>query len=140
MLLNNKIGIQPMSKDKKPRLLPRIRIMAGQEIALGPGKVDLLEAIDRTGSISAAARELGLSYRRAWDLVDAMNRCFQVPLVEPVTGGKGGGGAHLSDLGKKAAKLYRRMEVKTHTVVRAEWDEIQKSIRTIVKPSVSSRR
>ena len=124
-----------MSNDQKPRLLPRLRIMMGQEIALGPGKVDLLEAINRTGSISSAARELGLSYRRAWDLVDAMNRCFRVPLVARVTGGKGGGGANLSDLGKQVARLYRQMETKTHAVVREEWNEIQKSLkRTIEEP------
>ena len=56
---------------------PRIRVMLGKEIALGPGKIDLLDAIERAGSISGAARDLGLSYKRAWDLVDMMNRCFK---------------------------------------------------------------
>jgi molybdate transport system regulatory protein len=103
--------------------------MIGKEIALGPGKVDLLEAIARTGSISSAARDLGLSYRRAWVLVATMNKCFQVPLVIRATGGKGGGGANLSELGERIIGLYRRMEEKTHTAIRKDWNEIQKSLK-----------
>jgi len=72
---------------------PRLRILLGAEIAIGPGKADLLEAIARSGSISAAGRELGMSYRRAWNLVEVMNRSFRAPLVETLTGGAGGGGA-----------------------------------------------
>lgn len=132
--------IKSMPDTQKPCLLPRLRIMVGKEIALGPGKVDLLEAIERTGSISSAARELGLSYRRAWVLVDTMNRCFQSPLVTRATGGKGGGGAGLSDLGKHIAHLYRQMETKTHDVVREEWDDIRKSIKPTGKPSKQRSR
>ena len=91
----------------KMACLPRIRAIAGGQIALGPGKVDLLEEIDRSGSISKAARELGLSYRRAWTLVDTMNKSFKSSLVEGSAGGKKGGGAHLTPLGKKMAKVYR---------------------------------
>ena len=80
----------------------------GDQIALGPGKVDLLEEIDRSGSISKAARELGLSYRRAWNLVDTMNKSFKSSLVEGSAGGKKGGGAHLTTLGKKMAKTLHR--------------------------------
>ena len=71
----------------------RVRILIGSATALGPGKVDLLEAIASTGSISAAARAMGMSYRRAWLLVDTMNHCFKSDLVETVVGGPGGGGA-----------------------------------------------
>ena len=60
----------------------RLRIRRGDDIAVGPGKIDLLEAIDTAGSITAAARSLGMSYRRAWLLVDTMNRCFRTPVVE----------------------------------------------------------
>ena len=63
----------------------RIRICKGDDIAIGPGKVDLLEAIGATGSITAAAKSLGMSYRRAWLLVDTMNRCFEAPVVESDT-------------------------------------------------------
>ncbi|MGC1818017.1 MAG: LysR family transcriptional regulator, partial [Casimicrobiaceae bacterium] len=69
----------------------RLRIISGDNIALGPGKVDLLEAIGATGSISAAAKALGMSYRRAWLLVDTMNRCFAQPVVAAETGGARGG-------------------------------------------------
>ena len=85
-----------MATRKKIKLTcrPRIRVVAGDQIALGPGKVDLLEAIDLWGSISKAARESGLSYRRAWSLVDTMNKSFKSVLVEGSAGGKKGGGTH----------------------------------------------
>lgn len=83
----------------------------GEDIAVGPGKVDLLESIAQQGSISAAARELGMSYRRAWLLVDTMNRCFSRPLVEAETGGKQGGGAKLTATGKDVVRRYRRVEL-----------------------------
>ena len=67
------------------------RIMSGDQIALGPGKVDLLESIYKVGSISEAARQNNISYRRAWDMVNTMNQCFSNRLVKSVTGGKGGG-------------------------------------------------
>ncbi len=120
-----------MSGSKKSTLIcrPRIRIMAGKNIALGPGKADLLEAIDRTGSISAGARALGLSYRRAWDLVDTMNQCFKQPLVERVKGGKGGGGAKLTAEGRHNLKLYREMETKALKAIGPEWKAIQKSLK-----------
>src|SRR5690606_30629109 len=80
--------------------------MHGEEIALGPGKTDLLAAIERVGSISGAARELGMSYRRAWLLVETMNRCFKEPLVITLAGGRHGGGAHLSELGIQVMRIY----------------------------------
>src|SRR2546428_13822165 len=87
---------------------PRWRLTRGKEIALGPGKAGLLGAIVRSGSISAAARALGMSYRRAWLLVETMNRCFASPLV--VTTRWRGRGASLSDLGREVLSLYREME------------------------------
>jgi molybdate transport system regulatory protein len=88
----------------------RLRIRRGDDIAVGPGKIDLLEAIDATGSITAAARSLGMSYRRAWLLVDTMNRCFRTPVVEAEAGGKRGGGARLTRLGAEVVERYRRIE------------------------------
>jgi len=88
----------------------RLRITRGDDIAVGPGKVDLLEAIEASGSISGAARSLGMSYRRAWLLVDTMNRCFRAPLVEAEAGGKRGGGARLTRLGAEVIERYRRIE------------------------------
>ena len=109
--------------------LPRIRVFAGDRIALGPGKVDLLEEIDRSGSISKAARELGLSYRRAWTLVDTMNKSFKSSLVEGSAGGKKGGGAQLTPLGKKMIKTYRAMESKAETAMQSDWKVIQHSLK-----------
>ena len=119
-----------MAESKQPKFTcrPRIRIKAGKDIALGPGKVDLLEAIERTGSISAGARELGLSYRRAWDLVDTMNHCFKHPLVARIKGGKGGGGAQLTAEGRSMLDLYRSMETKALKAIGSEWKTIQKSL------------
>ncbi len=118
------------SSRKSVKLKPRIRITVKDEIALGPGKVDLLEAIDRAGSISAAAREIGLSYRRAWDMVDTMNRCFKHPLVESSKGGAGGGGAALTALGRDVITQYRHMEDKAFKTVQAEWKTLNKHLKS----------
>jgi molybdate transport system regulatory protein len=93
-------------------LQPRLRILLGAAIAIGPGKADLLDAIDRCGSISGAARELGMSYRRAWQLADVMNRAFRERLVEAGSGGRQGGGARLSPFGREVLSRYRAMEIK----------------------------
>jgi molybdate transport system regulatory protein len=91
---------------------PRLRILFGHAIAIGPGKAELLEHIAETGSISAAARRMDMSYRRAWLLVDTLNQCFKSPLVETATGGKGGGGARITDFGREVLARYRKMERK----------------------------
>jgi len=96
----------------------RLRLRAGEDIALGPGKVDLLDAIAATGSISAAARQLGMSYRRAWLLVETMNRSFPTPLVRAKTGGNSGGGAEVTPLGRAAAKAYRSLHKAAEQAVR----------------------
>ncbi len=114
---------------RSARCRPRFRITLGDAIALGPGKIDLLEAIDRAGSISAGARELGLSYKRAWDMVATMNACFESALVSREKGGAGGGGAHLTDLGKRVATLYRKMEAKADKATTKEWDAIRESMK-----------
>ena len=88
----------------------RLRITKGDDIAVGPGKVDLLEAIGASGSITAAAKELGMSYRRAWLLVDTMNRCFTGPVVAAEAGGTRGGGTALTPLGAEVVRRYRRSE------------------------------
>ena len=96
---------------------PQIRILFRKAIAMGPGKAALLEAIDRTGSISGAARDLEMSYRRAWLLVDTMNQCFKQPLVSTETGGQKGGGAHVTEFGQDVLRRYLAMEAKAATVV-----------------------
>ncbi|MFT7573311.1 MAG: molybdate transport system regulatory protein [Paracoccaceae bacterium] len=101
---------------------PRLRILLGRSIAIGPGKAELLGLIDDTGSISAAARAMGMSYRRAWTLVETMNTAFREPLVAAATGGKGGGGASVTVFGHEALKRYRAMEDKAAASVTAEMD------------------
>ncbi|TVV70509.1 winged helix-turn-helix domain-containing protein [Sphingomonas solaris] len=88
------------------RLKLRPQILSGDEIAMGPGKAALLDAIAETGSISAAGRRLGMSYRRTWLLVDAMNRCWAEPLVAAVTGGVKGGGARVTPFGAAVRADY----------------------------------
>jgi molybdate transport system regulatory protein len=110
-------------------LAPKIRVLAGAVVAVGPGRADLLEAIGRTGSISAAAREMGMSYRRAWLLVDAVNRCFRRPLVARTAGGKGGGGARLTAQGAEVLRLYRRMEAKAARSARPELVRLARCLR-----------
>ena len=107
-----------METPRKPR--PRVRILIGAATALGPGKVDLLEAIAETGSISAAAGAMGMSYRRAWLLVDTMNRCFHGDLVTKATGGRGGGGTTVTPMGLDVLRRYRDMEAKAAASVRDE--------------------
>jgi molybdate transport system regulatory protein len=89
-----------------------LRVVKGRTRAIGPGKIALLEAIRDTGSISAAARKLRMSYRRAWMLVDDLNRRLAKPVVQAAPGGKAGGGATLSPTGHKLVGLYREIERK----------------------------
>lgn len=89
---------------------PRLRVLLSEATAMGPGKAALLEAIATTGSISSAARSMGMSYRRAWMLVETMNACFAAPLVEKLRGGSGGGGARITSLGEEVLRQYRAME------------------------------
>ena len=96
-----------------PRLGPlklKAQIFCGDEPAMGPGKADLLEAIDREGSISAAGRALGMSYRRTWLLVDSMNRCWADRLVDTTPGGGREKGARLTDCGRQILSAWRALE------------------------------
>jgi molybdate transport system regulatory protein len=102
-----------------PRLKLSLRLMHYDEIAFGPGKAELLESIVRTGSISAAGKSMAMSYRRAWQLVDVMNRCFKSPLVETAKGGSHGGGAWLTPLGEEVLRQYRAMDGSAKQVAKA---------------------
>jgi molybdate transport system regulatory protein len=97
---------------KHVKARPRIRVQLGSAFAIGPGKADLLQAIAETGSISAAARRMDMSYRRAWLLIDTMNRCFREAVVDTATGGKGGGGAQITSFGRTVLRSYRTMEAR----------------------------
>lgn len=102
------------------RIGARVRIILGDEVAIGPGKADVLESIRETGSIAAAGRRLGMSYKRVWLLVDSMNRCFTLPLVEANKGGSRGGGARLSVLGEEVLSRYRRMQALAEAAIAGE--------------------
>jgi len=98
---------RPRSRDAAP---VSVRLRFEDDARIGPGKIALLEAVERTGSISAAGREMGMSYRRAWLLVDSLNRIFETPAVEAKPGGVHGGGAALTPLGHELVLAYRAME------------------------------
>ena len=116
-----------MSRETIPA--PRLRILLGAAIAIGPGKADLLEAIERCGSISAAARDMGMSYRRAWLLADTMNRCFRGDLIAAAPGGRRGGGARLTPLGREVLERYRAMEAKAAKNLEPEMRRFQRLMR-----------
>jgi molybdate transport system regulatory protein len=100
-----------MSRDSAVTV--RLKIAFDGEARLGPGKMDLLEAIARTGSISAGGRALGMSYRRAWLLVDALNATFEEACVKAAAGGAHGGGAALTPFGEHLLAAYREIESET---------------------------
>ena len=105
---------------------PRLRILLGSAIAMGPGKADLLQAIEDAGAITGAARLMEMSYRRAWLLVEVMNGSFRAPLVETARGGRRGGGARLTPLGREAFERYRRMEAKAAASVDSDMAAFRK--------------
>lgn len=102
----------------------KLRIKLCSFAALGPGKADLLAAVDRCGSITAAAKDQGMSYRRAWLLLDEMNRAFREPVVEASFGGAKGGGARLSVTGKAVIDIYERVLAKAEAAIAGELVEI----------------
>ncbi|MEZ5863818.1 MAG: LysR family transcriptional regulator [Geminicoccaceae bacterium] len=107
--------------NRKPGL--RLRIVLAPGIAIGPGKADLLDGISETGSIAAAGRRMGMSYKRAWLLVETLNSCFSDVLVETSRGGSEKGGAVLTAAGREVLDLYRRME---HAAAQAAGDELDR--------------
>jgi molybdate transport system regulatory protein len=94
----------------------RLRLRFGSGAMLGPGRADLLQGIADTGSISAAGRAMGMSYRRAWSLIETLNAAFATPLVDSVRGGPGGGGARLTDAGVRVLYHYRQLASASLTV------------------------
>jgi molybdate transport system regulatory protein len=97
-----------------------LRVLGKAAAAMGPGKAELVERIERTGSISAAAREMGMSYRRAWQLVEALNRDFREAVVETAIGGRRGGGARVTAFGERVVARFRSMEVKASKAIAAD--------------------
>src|SRR5664279_2807639 len=106
----------------------RIRIAYRENIAIGQGKADLLDAIHRTGSISGAARDLAMSYRKAWLLVDEMNQCFRSPVVLAAKGGLRGGGAQVTPLGLEALARFRQIQAKAFAAIEADVRQFRKKL------------
>jgi molybdate transport system regulatory protein len=115
----------------------KAQLLCGDAIAFGPGKADLLEAIDREGSISAAGRALGISYRRTWMLVDEMNRCWTDRLVETAAGGGEGRGARLTDNGRRVLAAYRALEAAVDRAVAGScaFDLLEAALRPAPLPA-----
>jgi len=112
--------------DRKQSLLPRLRVVVGGEIALGPGKVELLEEIHAAGSILKAAQRMSMSYMRAWTLLRTMEGCFRTELVTKNRGGKSGGSAQLTRTGRAVLRLYRRMEKDCLKATRPGWRQLRR--------------
>lgn len=103
----------------------RLRLVLAPRIAIGPGKADLLEGIRETGSIAAAGRRMGMSYKRAWGLVETLNGYFSEPLVATSRGGAMQGGAALTTMGAHVLDTYRRMEARTAEAVAEDFDALR---------------
>ena len=114
-----------------------LRVLASDHPAIGPGKAQLVALIDSTGSIAAAAREMGMSYRRAWQLVEALNASFIEPVVVTAVGGKRGGGAVVTEFGRTLVAQFRAMEDKASAAIAADLEHLQRQMR---KPPRSTRR
>jgi molybdate transport system regulatory protein len=105
-----------------------LRVDFGERGAVGPGKVRLLELVDEHGSIAAAGRAMGMSYRRAWLLIDSLNQSFRKPLVTTQLGGSGGGGAVLTVFGRQIVKHYRAMEAEATAATARHLRALQKAL------------
>ncbi len=117
-------------KDDKDSIGAKLRVVVAPGVGIGPGKAALLEGIKETGSISAAGRKIGMSYKRAWYLVEAMNGHFDRPLVEASKGGKTGGGAKLTPLGEDVLSAFREMEAVTDKAVAPVLRRLRRKIAT----------
>jgi molybdate transport system regulatory protein len=123
-------AMKPTAKSSRSvSVQPRIRVFAGRDIAMGPGKAELLAQISQTGSINQAAKRMKMSYMRAWSLVQMMNRCCHEPLVSAAHGGERGGGAQLTPAGRRMLALYRQMENQALKAARLPWKKMQSLLK-----------
>lgn len=121
----------PSSKVRHPeRTGLHLRVVLGQGVAVGPGRADLLQGIQELGSIAAAGRAMGMSYRRAWLLVEETRAAFGAPVVVAKPGGVAGGHTQLTELGAALVALYRSIETKAASAVSAELSALQELRRT----------
>jgi len=125
-----------------PRTAPRlvVRVELGHGSIMGPGKADLLECIDHCGSISAAAREMGMSYRQAWMLIDTLHQAFGRPVIETNSGGRAGGGARLTSLGKRLLAGYRTLQAKAEKSTRHDLEAMVRLMAPLGERATRPRR
>ncbi|RIY01263.1 LysR family transcriptional regulator [Aureimonas flava] len=120
-----------MTADRPPFDLdrvPRLRLVFGERRIVGPGRADLLEGIAETGSIAGAGRRMGMSYKRAWSLIEELNATFDAPLVAMSRGGSGHGGAALTDLGSEVLDRYRRMQRLSDAAIAADLEALARRL------------
>jgi molybdate transport system regulatory protein len=122
-------------QDEARQAVLTIRIDFGDCGNLGPGKVALMELISKHGSISAAGKEMGMSYRRAWLLVDSINSAMEKPAVAAVMGGRQGGGAAVTPVGERIIEIYRSIEDRARTSARDEFRAVEKIVRKAKRKS-----
>jgi molybdate transport system regulatory protein len=113
----------------------KLTLVLNSGARIGPGKAALLKSIRSTGSISAAAREMGMSYKRAWLLLDSLNAAFEPMVVKTTMGGSGGGGARLTEFGLELLECYRRMEEQTQ----ATFDEDLARLQHVARPDAGPK-
>ncbi len=120
-----------MPKLRHPdRLGLHLRVVLADGVVIGPGRADLLQAIREHGSISAAGRATGMSYKRAWDLAEAVNSRFRTPLIETSAGGVAGGGTRLTEAGEAVLAAYRRIESAAEKAVNQEMQALAALLST----------
>lgn len=113
-------------KEPKPTIgLSHLRVTLSEDFYIGPGRADLLEGIAETGSIAAAGKTMGMSYKRAWSLVQALNEGFGAPLVETTRGGSAQGGAGLTLAGREVLARYRHMQGAARGAIAADVEALQ---------------
>lgn len=117
-----------------------LRVDFGASRSIGPGKIRLLEAVDQTGSISQAGRALGMSYRRAWLLIDDMNRSFRHPVVSAKPGGSQGGGATVTEFGTELIRNYRAIEAAAAAAAKLKLRTLEAALRKLPRPSPAGAR
>ena len=123
-----------MKKPKKETAVqPRIRVHHAGEIALGPGKVELLGYVAETGNLSEAARRMKMSYMKAWLLVQIMNRSFRKPLIQLERGGAQGGGSGITETGREVLALYRQMHEESLRAMETPWKKLQGLLKGAAK-------